>query len=1306
MNRPYQQYTRCLSIVLIISFVAQGVLGAFPPVPAQAAPSIQTEIPAPHLTLADQARRLENALQQLIRATDDAAYRAAVADVEINWNGLLRAEQQLHAQLTEEMQRLSVLPATAASTRQAEMLDALNVHFDQLATLYQSLADAIANDRAAVEGRAVQLHEALLASHEPTAPAPSLDILPIQTVPKVEPQVVVLEQAVAADSQEHPLNSALPAQGEPPTEEDLAPTEDAAITPEIQTLADQLGNDPVAIYAYVRNTIAFEPYYGSRKGSLLTLWERSGSDIDIASLLVALLRASAIPARYVRGTVLVDTARAQNWVGNAPDLTTAGTILATGGVTVSVTTGGELLKDHVWVAAYVNDAWVPLDPSFKQFTYVPPTDFVALTGFDAVEWIDQVRAVTLVTDTLQAVAMMPMLLPPEDQTDDEAALEFAEVKTADAISRTLGYVNANPTLTNVDLLGGAYIITQTLTSLPESFPLTVLPDTPLTEYSALPEAFRAYLTVEILDSSDDMELSHRASLPSLANQRITIAYEAATAEDQSVIDDNGGTLLTTPPVIDLVPVLRIGGTEVARGSPARMGQFQTRRLTFTFPNGQTDSVENRVSVGDTVAIGLGYGRTSADAIAASHQRLDEARRVPPTALPEAPQPEQPHQGQQFYFPLITQEGTTQANAAVQSHSSAEQDESHAALAPLQGNVNDLLDPNDPANMSEPVIGEMLYQALQAYFNQLDTVTEVVARERQIRWWRGLTVGVASQELVFLRLFGIPLDTLGGGMLFDIQRDATASISLRNQPADEQAFRRVKGHFASALEHEVFEELGYSALSTIRLHSLALEQGIPVYRIDATNRATVFPLLDLNLFVERQISNQLDRGRIVTVSAQEIKAGDWSGVGWIVQEPETGRSAYLISGGLSGNLFTHSGGSLTETLDSIAAYAMLAINMGLDVWGLVAGISLLLVPEPTLMTKVAGLALIASSLAALGFDVADLMDLVSGDISASQYIGEQVSGLIVQAILKRVGIAAASRIIDRIGPGAMDTLLRQVDDLTGGAITRLRASCSMVAEAAGVATVAPVAWIAISPPQPAQICPGLTPEEIVQYSHRVGSAENWETLADLSDLVSSRTLPGPPMSGGEAVRTLLNNTVMIKNPAQLQRVARAILDAPRQINGADIPGYDAVLRGSVGSIGGAWQFHVAKQYQDAGEVILEYEKKFGNVTFPSFQGLDANNRPIFDATRPATQQFDADIFLAGDIASETKWQTPAITEPRFWNQISKATVALEQGLIREYRIEAPKHMIVAQAYKDYINSLPESISSRIKVINNRDNPFTE
>jgi transglutaminase-like putative cysteine protease len=179
-----------------------------------------------------------------------------------------------------------------------------------------------------------------------------------------------------------------------PTPADLASTDDANITQEVQALADQLQRDPVQIFSYVKNQVAFDPYYGSRKGSLVTLWERSGNDIDIASLLIALLRASGVPARYVQGTVSIDSTTLKNWVGNAADLASAQAILKSGGIPTDTSHDGTPLIQHVWVEVYnaKSSSWVGLDASFKQFRYAQPVDISRAAGFDAAGYVNQMRS--------------------------------------------------------------------------------------------------------------------------------------------------------------------------------------------------------------------------------------------------------------------------------------------------------------------------------------------------------------------------------------------------------------------------------------------------------------------------------------------------------------------------------------------------------------------------------------------------------------------------------------------------------------------------------------------------------------------------------------------------------------------------------------------------------------------------------------------------------------------------------------------------------------------------------------------------
>ncbi len=65
-----------------------------------------------------------------------------------------------------------------------------------------------------------------------------------------------------------------------------------AITPQIQALADGLGDNPEQIFNWVHDHVKFVLYFGSKKGANLTLLEKSGNDFDQSALLVALLSAA------------------------------------------------------------------------------------------------------------------------------------------------------------------------------------------------------------------------------------------------------------------------------------------------------------------------------------------------------------------------------------------------------------------------------------------------------------------------------------------------------------------------------------------------------------------------------------------------------------------------------------------------------------------------------------------------------------------------------------------------------------------------------------------------------------------------------------------------------------------------------------------------------------------------------------------------------------------------------------------------------------------------------------------------------
>ncbi|HYF63522.1 MAG TPA: transglutaminase family protein, partial [Herpetosiphonaceae bacterium] len=130
--------------------------------------------------------------------------------------------------------------------------------------------------------------------------------------------------------------------------------------------AAELGQDPLRMFAFVRS-LGYHAYQGSLRGTRGTIWNKAGNALDKSSLLIAMLRAGGIPARYRHGAL--DDA--------ATDQLLASMFAANPLVVGDVPQGGEKsdplaepelraeARDHWWVEAYLPGiGWRDLDPSF------------------------------------------------------------------------------------------------------------------------------------------------------------------------------------------------------------------------------------------------------------------------------------------------------------------------------------------------------------------------------------------------------------------------------------------------------------------------------------------------------------------------------------------------------------------------------------------------------------------------------------------------------------------------------------------------------------------------------------------------------------------------------------------------------------------------------------------------------------------------------------------------------------------------------------------------------------------------------
>ena len=105
---------------------------------------------------------------------------------------------------------------------------------------------------------------------------------------------------------------------------------------------------------------------------------------------------------------------------------------------------------------------------------------------------------------------------------------------------------------------------------------------------------------------------------------------------------------------------------------------------------------------------------------------------------------------------------------------------------------------------------------------------------------------------------------------------------------------------STLEHQIpemlftTEEHPGEAVSAIKALAKASIEGQRIYQITQENVNTVLPQLNVSTDVKNEIRASVAVGKVATVSQNNITVGSWTGVGYIITDPETGAGAYMIS----------------------------------------------------------------------------------------------------------------------------------------------------------------------------------------------------------------------------------------------------------------------------------------------------------------------------------------------------------------------------------------------------------------------------
>jgi DNA-binding transcriptional MerR regulator len=615
-----------------------------------------------------------------------------------------------------------------------------------------------------------------------------------------------------------------------PTPADLAENIDIQFTPEIRAKAQELGYNPVKIYNWVRNNIEFVPTYGSIQGAHMTLLTKQGNAFDTASLLIALLRASNIPARYVYGTIEIPIDKVMNWVGGFTDPTSALDFIASGGIPVTgIISEGKVTKariEHVWVEAWVDyvssrgsrhkmgqgDTWILLDASFKQYKYKMGIDLFSSLSFNGKQFLQEYIG------------------------DPQDTLPYQYYS-----QQMFSWLDVHMPSATIEDIIGADDIDLTKTIYEQNFPylLGTLPYRTIVEggkYSEIPDVLRHKVSFEISEGILGGEgITITKNLPEISGKRVTLSYIPATANDEALVTQYGGSILNVPPyLLNVKPVIKIDGADVGTGGSFGMGSGQTLMVTFYDPAYGTDIIENTIIAGTYSAITIQAQKTPVEIVTQRMEMLrNNSKNIDSVTLDDL-LGELLYDIGLSYFHHLTFENDLYAKTFQMVYAKGLSE----AITTLNINVSYLF--GIPISASQG----------------------------------GLNIDVDRNVLIPASITG---DTNR------IQQFMVIS-GMTSSAWEHRIF-------------ETF--LNTPSVSAMKLLKYANQQGVPVYAIDSINIGQLLPAIQVSSEIKAEIQNAVTAGKKVIIPQTQLQYYEWSGLGYIVLDPATGAGAYRISGGLSG-----------------------------------------------------------------------------------------------------------------------------------------------------------------------------------------------------------------------------------------------------------------------------------------------------------------------------------------------------------------------------------------------------------------------
>ncbi|MDO8625960.1 MAG: transglutaminase family protein [Candidatus Magasanikbacteria bacterium] len=602
-------------------------------------------------------------------------------------------------------------------------------------------------------------------------------------------------------------------------------------------LAQSLHNNPLEIYNYVRQTISYEAYYGAKKGALGCFREKFCNDADASSLLIALLRAAGIPARYVKGVAVLPVETARQLVG-VDETKTAYAALYANRVPVFLVSGNNVGPNYDQAdfsqEKYFGVEWVSVE-AFYDYDE---------RGGNINNTLNLSTATT--TESLQAILQqaspekqwIPLdpMVQPSVRTVNEIVADTAQfnsqtfwndyLKYQGPLSPLNKYAADLKNQTNKDIFSDQFQSSaapqfSAARLLPATLPYNFTSglkdgDLPIAKeyWSILPNDRQEKVIITLKRAGNNEAVITHTFLASEANnQPIDLSYAGATPDDQAVIDGYGGLAYTPAALVDILPSFTLANTTVPGNIKMAIGDSLIMQFEYQ-SNGQTIETNQKFSVaGNAEGIYMAFSQIVPDPSLVNNSQILFA-----------------------------------GNAAI----------------------------------------------ARAYLNRLAADNAVLAKSLDYQLNTEFARAVVTQNRVLSKVNDIPTTFDFKGLTIDagaVINDYSRRGNYKNHRLD---FRLLSGQNASYYEGQLFTDLaGLNGISTIKglQYAYANPNDYTVHTITKANEADI-DALQLSDNTKQNLHSEVAKGNTITTPNKPIAKGAFTGIVYTSIAPN-GTGLYAI-----------------------------------------------------------------------------------------------------------------------------------------------------------------------------------------------------------------------------------------------------------------------------------------------------------------------------------------------------------------------------------------------------------------------------